>query len=131
MTSREDTLIVVTADHSHTFIIQGYPKRGNPILGLAVDSTVRSASRRRQALHDAQLRQRARRRLSCLPKDAPAGPRRVGAPAPDLTDVDTRASISCQQSLLPMPSETHGGEDVRCSPGGRTRTRFTAWSNRT
>ena len=37
LTSRDDTLIVVTADHSHTFIISGYPKRGNPILGLAVD----------------------------------------------------------------------------------------------
>ena len=37
MTSREDTLIVATADHSHTLTINGYPKRGNPLLGLAVD----------------------------------------------------------------------------------------------
>ena len=28
---------MVTADHSHTFIISGYPISGNPILGLAVD----------------------------------------------------------------------------------------------
>ncbi|XP_044759337.1 membrane-bound alkaline phosphatase-like isoform X2 [Coccinella septempunctata] len=34
LTNEKDTLIVVTADHAHTMIIGGYPKRGENILSL-------------------------------------------------------------------------------------------------
>lgn len=35
LTNRKDTLVVVTADHSHTLTISGYPEHGNDIMGLA------------------------------------------------------------------------------------------------
>ena len=38
MTDEQETLIVVTADHSHTFTMGGYASWKAPMLGVIVDS---------------------------------------------------------------------------------------------
>jgi alkaline phosphatase len=97
LTSEGETLILVTADHSHTLTISGYPRRGNPILGK-VESGIQEMTR------DA-----AGRPYTTLSYANGPGYREE---APDLTDVDTQDKDFLQAATVPMSSETHGGEDV-------------------
>jgi alkaline phosphatase len=112
-TSREDTLIVVTADHSHTLTMNGYPVRGNPILGKVVNVegevelagdgkpyTTLSYSNGPGAYFPPVGKDEDKT------KAQPAGVR------PDLTDVDTTTVDYLQPATVPMASETHGGDDV-------------------
>lgn len=109
LTNREDTLIVATADHSHTLTISGYARRGSPILGLSTDQ------------NGAPVLGRDGRPYATLgyangPGSVFATPPRNGeqqaVTRPDLTGVDTQAPGFRQQSLTPLDNETHGGEDV-------------------
>lgn len=104
MTDPNDTLILVTADHSHVFTIAGYPHRGNDILGLAkevpsVDGNVPTPSKAGDGMPYTTLGYQN-------------GPGAVSGTRADLSSVDTAALGYLQQAVIPMGSETHAGEDV-------------------
>jgi len=103
MTDKEDTLIIVTADHSHTFNFSGYPARGNPILGK-VDS---SGSKGKLKLMDDE------KPFTTLGYYVGPGAAWVGGPRPDLSETDTVNDKNyIQQAAIPAEDDAHGGEDV-------------------
>ena len=105
MTDEADTLIIVTADHSHTFTIAGYPHRGNPILGLVRDVAGVDGNPNKLSL-DANG-------LPYTTLGYANGPGYRGPQArANLSSVDTTALNFLQEASVPLGSETHGGEDV-------------------
>jgi len=126
-TRADETLIVVTADHSHTLTFAGYPARGNPILGK-----VRGSSGELEATADYALDELGQPfttlgyangpGYSGASDTQPEGPKRflhdfsamakIRAGRPDLRAVDTAAPDFLQEATVPLKSETHGGEDV-------------------
>jgi alkaline phosphatase len=114
----DDTLIIVTADHSHTLTMSGYPKRGNPILGLVVGNSEVGEPKTEP---DRALDGKPYTTLGfangpgsiCTCKKDEQGKTVCDCPPrADLSAVDTTANDFKQQTLVPLNSETHGGEDV-------------------
>lgn len=104
MVDLRDTLVVVTADHSHAFTISGYPARANPVLGLVANPagtpTKAADGRPYTTLGYAN------------------GPGAVSSPRPDPSIEDTAALGYRQQATVPLESETHSGEDVAVRASG-------------
>ncbi|RYV00731.1 alkaline phosphatase [Shewanella sp. OPT22] len=116
MSNPEDTLIIVTADHSHVFTIAGYPKRGNPILGKVVAVGKTEPALASDDKPYTTLGYANGRGVMNLGNEtnADAGYEQdihmTGRI--DLTDVNTEAAGFHQEALVPRSSETHAGEDV-------------------
>jgi len=104
----DDTLILVTADHSHVFTIAGYPRRGNPILGL-----VYPADYIAEKMEDDKRYIPAKDGKPYTTLGYTNGPGPLRPPdAPALTDNEVQAKNYRQQTAVPMQAETHAGEDV-------------------
>jgi alkaline phosphatase len=112
MTNPDDTLIIVTADHSHTLTISGYAKRGNPILGLSSMSMDGTPSKALDGKPYTTLGYMNGPGACTATEDG------FDCSRKDLTGVDTTDKDFLQQSLYPMWSETHGGDDVAIFASG-------------
>lgn len=106
----DDTTLLVTADHSHVFTIAGYPKRGNPILGL-----VTPPQSLEQLLNDQEgdgpVLAQDDQPYTTLGYHNGGGPRRLET-SQALTDNEVQSPDFRQQVAIPLGSETHAGEDV-------------------
>jgi alkaline phosphatase len=123
-----ETLVVVTADHGHVMTINGYPTRGNPILGKVVENdehgeVVPDFARDATGVPYTTLSYANGAGYPGADDGQPEGPKRwteagpsrqhgvTGGP-PDLSEVDTTAPDYLQTAAVPLPNETHSGADV-------------------
>ena len=105
----QNTLIVVTADHDHTMTINGYPRKGNPILGVSNDIKTGQPQLAADGLP-----------YTTLVFGNGGTPRK--ATRDNVAGVDTTADDYLQEvgvQLGTPGSETHGGGDVMLFSSGQ------------
>ncbi|CAA0081193.1 Alkaline phosphatase [Halioglobus japonicus] len=111
----EDTLIIVTADHSHVMTLGGYPKRGNPILGKVVPVGGTEPALAADGMPYTTLAYANGLGFQDLGSETDSDAAYSYAPFSgrvDLGSIDTEAPGFHQETLVPLGSETHAGEDV-------------------
>jgi alkaline phosphatase len=115
MVDLKDTLVMVTADHSHVFTIAGYPTRGNPILGLVSHNDARGEPSGQPTLagdgepYTTLGYQNGPGALKSLPRAEP----QTGPKAQQQAAIPTGDEGSANGVI-----ETHAGEDVALFAAG-------------
>lgn len=116
LTDDQNTLIIVTADHSHTLSMAGYPTRGNPILGITRDDQGAAI------LADDGKPFTTLGYANGLGLGMGKGERHNGRH--DITDMDTEHPDFYQSALLHRKAESHGSDDVALHAKGPGAERF-------
>ncbi|MGG7566539.1 alkaline phosphatase [Rhodovulum sp. DZ06] len=120
MTSDQDTLIIVTADHDHAITFPGYCGRGTPITGLCMKPS------KTGVMHTGEpnLADDGKPYTAVLYGNGPGSVLKEQADGtysgarPDLTQEEATDPDYLQQALLPMRSETHSPVDVAIYANG-------------
>uniref|UniRef100_A0A8C7YZT3 Alkaline phosphatase n=1 Tax=Oryzias sinensis TaxID=183150 RepID=A0A8C7YZT3_9TELE len=94
LTSEDDTLTIATADHSHPLTFNGFPFRGQSILG-------------KSPLWGTDMLP-----YTTLMYGNGPGHKIVNGKRPDIRNVNTNSMEYIQLSAAPLDSTTHSGEDV-------------------
>ncbi|MGV3582203.1 MAG: alkaline phosphatase [Methylophilus sp.] len=114
-----DTLIVVTADHSHTLTIAGYPKRGNPILGKVVSPGKTTPDHAADGNPYTTISfANGVGYYQNQPGDTVYAKTPRSGRIEDMSAVNTEDPDFHQEVTVPLSSETHAGEDVAIFAGG-------------
>ncbi|MES2579503.1 MAG: alkaline phosphatase [Pseudomonadota bacterium] len=115
----KDTLIIVTADHSHTMTMAGYPARGNPVLGKVINpgETVFALAEDGKPYTTVSYANGKGYHVGSAGEGVYTLPTVAGRPA-DMTTVDTTDPDFHQEALVPVSAETHAAEDVQVFAGG-------------
>jgi alkaline phosphatase len=113
----DNTLLIVTADHSHSLTIGGYATRGNPILGTVVANDAHGHARDsvRLAADEMPFTTLGYRDGLGFAEDAGGDTRYtipIAAGRHNLFEVDTTDPNFHQEALVPLDAEGHAGEDV-------------------
>jgi alkaline phosphatase len=114
-TNPDETLIMVTADHSHVFTLAGYPKRGNPILGKVISVGSDQPKLAADGLPYTTIGYMNGRGFHDFDDETDADSvydAEITEGRSDLSSIDTQRPGFHQEAHVPLESETHSAEDV-------------------
>ncbi|XP_022823052.1 membrane-bound alkaline phosphatase-like [Spodoptera litura] len=110
--SEEDSLIVVTADHSHVLAYNGYAPRGNDILGTSV--------------FYANYTWDGMPYMTLSYTNGPGFRHHVNDGRPNVTDEENYGTVNWHSPVdVPLSYETHGGDEVVVFARGPHHSMFT------